>query len=297
MTEEGIFSFPIIAFIYESVRKLRNKILLFMKPSCKNNAQIIELWENNNYSNDNEQLERRDDCSVVINVTVPDITVFRPDKPNGTAIINCPGSGYECLSIHNEGYDFADYFNNRGFTYIVLKSRMPKGNLRLPLDDVNQAIKIVRSHSKEWEIKRIGIMGFSAGGHLASIAATHFTEETKVDFQILFYPVITMRPALTHMGSHDNLFGDSAGEELENEYSSELKVNQDTSQAFIIHCQDDDTVPVENSICYFNALTSNHVSASLHIYPKGGHGWGFSDAFKFKTNWEQELGSWLKQFE
>lgn len=129
-------------------------------------------------------------------------------KGNGMAIVACPGGGYSHLAMAHEGKSMADWFNSQGITYAVLRYRMPNGHNEVPLSDSQQALRIMRQHAQEWNVKKLGIMGSSAGGHLASTTATHFTDaETRPDFQILFYPVITTDPAYTHMGSHDNLLG------------------------------------------------------------------------------------------
>jgi acetyl esterase/lipase len=176
-----------------------------------------------------------------------------------------------------------------------LKYRMPNGNKDVPLSDAQQAIKIMRANQDKWKFNQLGIMGSSAGGHLASSAATHFTTETRPDFQILFYPVISMSPSITHMGSHNNLLGKNPSQETEEFFSNEKQVNKQTPPAFIMHSSDDSAVPVENSINYYTALVKNGVSASLHIYPIGGHGWGFGDGFKYKRQWTGELEMWLRQ--
>ena len=154
----------------------------------------------------------------------------------------------------------------------------------------------MRQHATEWNIRKLGIMGASAGGHLASTVATHFTDnETRPDFQILFYPVITMDLSYTHKGSHDNLLGKNASKELEDKYSNEKQVTAQTPQAFIMHSSDDHAVPVANSINYYLALVKNNVSATLHTYPIGGHGWGFRDSFLYKRQWTGELEKWLRE--
>lgn len=228
----------------------------------------------------------------------PTITVYPASRPNGMAIIMCPGGGYYGLATHHEGHDMAAWFNAQGITYVVLTYRMPNGHKEVPLTDAEQAIRLVRQHATEWSINpnRVGIMGASAGGHLAASLATLYTsEETRPDFQILFYPVITMDPAYTHMGSHDNLLGKNPSKELEQKYSNELQVTPETPQAFIMHSSDDGAVPVANSVNYYTALVKNGVSASLHTYPVGGHGWGFRDSFPYKRQWTGELEKWLRE--
>lgn len=228
----------------------------------------------------------------------PAITVYIPPKPNGKAIIMCPGGGYVWEATGHEGHDMAEWFNRQGITYIVLKYRLPQGDSEVPLSDAEQAMRLVREHAGEWGVdpSKVGIMGASAGGHLASTLATHYSSNTtRPDFQILFYPVVTMDPNYTHMGSHDYLLGPDPSKELENKYSNELQVTGDTPKAFIMLSSDDTIVPVANGINYYMALLKNNVSATLHAYPSGGHGWGYGDAFQYKDQWTSELEKWLRE--
>ena len=219
--------------------------------------------------------------------------VYLPSNPNGMAIVACPGGGYAGLAIEHEGTDMADWFNAQGITYAVLKYRMPNGHNDVPLSDAHQAIRLMKQHASEWGIRQIGIMGSSAGGHLASTAATHFDEETRPDFQILFYPVITMRES-THAGSRENLLGKQPDPTLIEEFSNELQVTPQTPPAFIMHSSDDRSVPIANSLKYTEALVENGVPVSLHVYPVGGHGWGYRDRFIYKRQWTGELEKWLR---
>lgn len=234
----------------------------------------------------------------VANVIKPSITVYKADKPNGMAIIMCPGGGYARLAMNHEGHDMAPWLNAQGITYIVLKYRMPNGHYEVPLSDAEQAIRLVRQHAKEWNIRpdRIGIMGASAGGHLAaSLATLYSSNETRPDFQILFYPVISMVPGVTHGGSRQNLLGNNPSQELEDKYTLEKQVNERTPQAFIMLSADDGAVPPANGIHYFEVLLQHQVPATLHVYPTGGHGWGFRDAFTYKRQWTGELEKWLRE--
>lgn len=234
----------------------------------------------------------------VANVITPSITVYKADKPNGVAIIMCPGGGYARLAMNHEGHDMAPWLNAQGITYIVLKYRMPNGHYEVPLSDAEQAIRFVRQHAKEWNIRpdRIGIMGASAGGHLAaSLATLYSSNETRPDFQVLFYPVISMVPGVTHGGSRQNLLGNNPSQELEDKYTLEKQVNAHTPQAFIMLSADDGAVPPANGIHYFEALLQHQVPATLHVYPTGGHGWGFRDAFTYKRQWTGELEKWLRE--
>ena len=234
---------------------------------------------------------------LVANVVTPSITVYRPSCPNGMAIIMCPGGGYARLAMAHEGYDMAPWLNAQGITYIVLKYRMPNGHREVPLSDAEQAIRLVRQHAAEWNVNpaRVGIMGASAGGHLAaSLATLYGSDETRPDFQILFYPVITMG-ADTHQGSRNNLLGENPSDELIRDYSLENRVTSRTPQAFIMLSTDDTSVPPVNSINYYMALVKQKVSATLHAYPVGGHGWGFRDDFSYKRQWTGELEKWLRE--
>lgn len=234
----------------------------------------------------------------VANVIKPSITVYKADKPNGIAIIMCPGGGYARLAMNHEGHDMAPWLNAQGITYIVLKYRMPNGHYEVPLSDAEQAIRLVRQHAKEWNIRpdRIGIMGASAGGHLAaSLATLYSSNETRPDFQVLFYPVISMVSGVTHGGSRQNLLGNNPSQELEDKYTLEKQVNERTPQAFIMLSADDGAVPPANGIHYFEALLQHQVPATLHVYPTGGHGWGFRDAFTYKRQWTGELEKWLRE--
>ena len=222
------------------------------------------------------------------------LTIYPAKKPNGQAIVACPGGGYAGIAVTHEGHDMAAWFNTQGITYAVLHYRMPYGKHEIPLSDAHQAIRYMRKHAEKWGIKQLGIMGSSAGGHLASTAATHFTEETRPDFQILFYPVVTMTD-YTHQGSKDNLLGKNPSEELVKLYSNELQVTKQTPPAFIMHSSNDDAVPVLNSINYYLALCKHGVWSSMHLYPIGGHGWGYNESFPYKAQWKDELEKWLRE--
>ena len=223
------------------------------------------------------------------------LIVYPAKQSNGKAIICCPGGGYMHLAINHEGYDFAPWLNSLGFTYAVLVYNMPEGNSQIPIGDVHKAFALMKQHKKEWQIDQIGVMGFSAGGHLASTAATHYTAENRPDFQILFYPVITMDEHFTHMGSRRRLLGDTPEVKQVDQFSNEKQVTAHTPKAFIMHCTDDKVVPVKNSIDYYMALKDHGISATLHIYPIGGHGWGYRDKFGYKEQWKAELEKWLKE--
>lgn len=225
----------------------------------------------------------------------PILTVFPAAEPNGLAVICCPGGGYSMLSNTHEGRQFSTWYNEQGITFALIDYRMPGGHKDVPLSDVQEAMRIMNAHASEWKYTKLGIMGSSAGGHLASTAATHYTDAvTKPAFQILFYPVITMEKGVTHQSSRDFLIGKTPSEEDIKLFSNELQVTPETPPAFIVHCTDDFVVPVENSIRYYTALVKNKVKVTMHIYPNGGHGWGVQDRFKYKQQWSNELQKWLE---
>jgi len=236
-----------------------------------------------------------------VNIT-PDgqskMEVFLPSNPTGRAIVDCPGGGYTHLSMQNEGTDWVDYFNNQGIAYCVLTYRMPKGDRTLPMSDAQKAIRTVRDSAQSWRVSPydVGIMGFSAGGHLASTTATHAPIEARPDFQILFYPVISMEERATHKGSVVGFLGDNrTDEKLVKEFSNDKQVRRHTTPpAFIVLAGDDRAVPpLTNALPYFSALRKAGVPASLHIYPAGGHGFGFKSTFAYHEQLLAELTAWL----
>jgi acetyl esterase/lipase len=204
--------------------------------------------------------------------------------------------------MDHEGHQWATFFNNQGIALIVLKYRMPHGNYVVPISDAEQAMKIVRQNAAEWHIDthNVGIMGFSAGGHLASTIATHSKGDAAPDFQILFYPVITMDLGFTHKGSHDNLLGTNHDKKklrkLEAEYSNDQQVNRTTPRAFLALSDDDKAVPAANGFGYYQQLYKHDVPASIHIYPSGGHGWGYRESFAYHYQMVFELKAWLQSF-
>lgn len=224
--------------------------------------------------------------------------VYQPQNPNGTAIIMCPGGAYQGLAIQHEGHNMASWLNTMGITYMVLKYRMPNGNHTIPLADAERAMEIARNNAQEWKINpdKIGIMGCSAGGHLASTLSTHYSsKKTRPDFQILFYPVITMDEKYTHALSREKLLGSSPSQALVEKFSNEKQVTPETPKALIILSSDDTAVLPINGVSYYMALLDKGVSATLLAYPTGGHGWGFNDSFPYKRQWTEELEKWIRE--
>lgn len=243
-------------------------------------------------------------------ITEPNMTLFVPEpgKANGTAVVIFPGGGYWINAIGHEGYDVARKFNEWGVTAFVVKYRIPNDATMLhrdtgPLQDAQQAIHIVRTRAKDWGIdpKRIGIMGFSAGGHLASTAGTHFMKpvlpalksaDLRPDFMMLIYPVISFRDGITHMGSREQLIGTNPSESKIKEYSNELQVTNETPPTFLVHASDDGAVKPDNSVLFYQALIKANVPAELHIYQKGGHGFGMNN-LTTSDQWMDRCKNWL----
>lgn len=250
------------------------------------------------------------------------LDIYLPKKPNGQMVIVCPGGGYVGVSMFNEGVYVAEWMLSKGITVAVLKYRMPNGHWAIPLTDVQNAFRYCRANAAKWKVSHIGVMGFSAGGHLAASASNLFTDEiTRPDFSILIYPVITMKRSLTHWGSRVALIGpdqmwndkNKMVREYERDrrmhhdlieiFSLENQVSSQTPPTFIVLCQDDDIVPPENGIDYYSQLTLCGVQSELHVFPTGGHGWGFSaekyvgkgnDRFSYaRGEFEKSLDRWL----
>jgi acetyl esterase/lipase len=251
----------------------------------------------------------KDEIIRISKVSVPEITVFRPAKSSGknAAVIICPGGGYAILAYNLEGTTVAHILNDWGVTAIVLKYRLPSDEIMKdktigPIQDAQRAIQYVRENAKELNIdpQKIGIMGFSAGGHLASTASTHFNKDyidnpnhtsLRPDFSILGYPVISM-DGLAHSGSRDNLLGKNPSKEMITNFSNELQVTKDTPPTFLVLAGDDNGVNPENSIKYYEALLKNHVPAELHVYQNGGHGFG-TRILEKNNNWMDVLRVWM----
>ena len=248
----------------------------------------IDLWPNGPKE---KSMDREDTARV---------RVFLPEENRNTrrAVVICPGGGYSHLAMEHEGYDWATFFNKEGIAAIVLKYRMPHGKYEVPISDAEEAMRLVRQHSAEWRINPddVGIMGSSAGGHLASTIATHSVKEAKPNFQILFYPVISMNPEFTHRGSHDNLLGEKPRKKREIEYSNDMQVSRTTPRAWIALSFNDDVVMPINGSNYYTELYKHDVPACIHVYPTGGHGWGFRSSFDYHIEMLLELKAWLKSF-
>ena len=228
------------------------------------------------------------------------ITAYLPMTPTGKAVVGCPGGGYSHLSMQNEGHDWAPYFNAQGIAYFVLTYRMPGGNREIPMSDARQAIRMVRDSAAVWHVNPhdVGIMGFSAGGHLASTISTHSEFAERPDFSILFYPVISMNERETHKGSCVNFLGKDGqqNKNLVREFSNQNAVRcHTTPPAIILTANDDRAVPpVTNAIAYYSAMRRQGNDCALYVYPTGGHGFGFRTSFKYHDQMLSDLTTWLK---
>lgn len=267
---------------------------------------------------DEEEASFRDGINIISNISRPTITVFLPakNKANGTAVIIFPGGGYWIVAAVHEGSDVAKKFTEMGVTAFVVKYRIPNAAWMInpeigPLQDGQEAIKMVRANAAKWNINpnRIGVMGFSAGGHLASTTGTHFKKvvipnagntSVRPDFMILVYPVISFTKAIGHQGSKEQLVGKNASDEKIKEYSNELQVDKETPPTLLIHASDDEGVSPMNSVEFYNALIKNKVPAEIHLYQSGGHGFGLYIKSSKELwierckNWMQ-LNGWLKR--
>jgi len=279
-------------------------------------TETIHLWPEGKVPNfkksDVEEKSVTDAQGIlrVSGVTVPTIAAYiaPKEKATGAAVMICPGGGYGILAASHEGSDFAKWFNERGISAFVLKYRLPNQKAmthqhEVPLMDAMQGMKLIRQNAAKWgiDVNKIGVMGFSAGGHLAATISTHYnmgekaSADGKPNFSILIYPVISLTPALAHGGSRDNLLGPEKSDELIKYYSNELQVSDQTPPAFLVHAMDDTGVPVENSIEYYLALKKKKIPAEMHLYPQGGHGYGMRTEGKGSlANWPTAMEGWLK---
>jgi acetyl esterase/lipase len=277
--------------------------------------EVVPLWSNEIpgaiKSNDYKEAEVLENGIVrdVSKVTIPTLSVFFPEKPNGSAVVICPGGGYAYLAITKEGYKVAKWLNTLGITAFVLKYRLPSDQIMEnktigPLQDAQESIRFIRRNAAKWGIntEKVGVIGFSAGGHLASTLSTHYNEvvykaidtvSAKPNFSILIYPVLSMDEKITHKGSRNLLLGTAPSAALIEKYSNEKHIDSSTPPTYIVHAVDDKSVPVENSINYLLALKKNSVPCEIHLYESGKHGFGLGNSGTSK-NWTNQCEEWLR---
>ena len=280
------------------------------------NAQtVLPLYEGvipNSKPSANKERSATDAAGIlrISKVSVPTLTMYTPKKQSEkrSAVIICPGGGYGILAASHEGTDVAKAFNEMGITAFVLKYRLPEDSIMVdksigPLQDAQRAIQLVRENAQQFnlDVTKIGIMGFSAGGHLAASASTRFTEQLienpkqtslRPDFSVLIYPVISFMDGITHKGSRMNLLGKIQTLETLQKFSNELRVTEQTPPAFLVHAGDDPAVPVANSISYYEALLKQKIYSNMIIYPRGGHGFGMNNKTT-KDKYMLNLQNWL----
>lgn len=294
--------------------------LLMLSNTLCAQQQTIQLWpdtvpNSKQVSNYNLIVDTTSSWSFTRHITHPtlDIYLAKGENATGASIVICPGGGYWGLAFSHEGSDVAKWLNKKGISAFVLKYRLPDDSIMQnktigPLQDAQEAIRTVRRNADEWNIdpSAIGIMGFSAGGHLAATLSTHYKQNVytvndnisaRPDFSVLIYPVISMDVKITHKGSRAALLGDNPTKALISLYSNELQVDSLTPPAFMVHSFDDGTVPVENSINYALAMKNAGTSCELHLYHSGGHGFGMGRSVHTETNWTEALLKWLKSMD
>lgn len=288
--------------------------LLFIN-ICNAQEQVVSLYEDPIPNTKPNNVKEKEGTwgkghSYLENITQPSLTAFLPNpgQATGTAVIICPGGGYRVVAMGHEGYEVAEAFQKMGVAAFVLKYRLPSNETMQdksigPLQDAQRAIQLIKSKAKQWNIDttKVGIAGFSAGGHLASSVGTHFQHdyiENKQNisfrpaFMVLGYPVISFKDSLTHVGSRNNLIGENPSEEKIKEYSNELQVTDKTPPTFIFQAENDGTVKVENSLIFYAALHKHGVPAELLLYPKGGHGFGLYNTTT-PSRWIEECQKWM----
>ena len=261
-------------------------------------TQIIEVWDNNTAPHSNE-LPAEEPAYTNGRPFLTSHTTLYLYTPkgghNGRGVVICPGGGYRHLSMENEGARMAEWFASNGYVAAVLRYRMPNGHPEVPLEDACQAIRLLRGKvagvDAEWQVPTVGIVGSSAGGHLAAMTSTMGDE--RPDFSLLFYPVISAGANRQHKGSFDRLLGEQRTQEQSDYYSLQNRVTEQTPPAFILFADDDKTVPPINGPIYYMALKAHDVKASLHIYPYGGHGFGMKDTFHYKHSWMPLMLDWI----
>lgn len=272
---------------------------ILLSSGCNNHSKPvkhIDLWTNGlPNSNGMDTLLAYDNTRNF----KPSLRVYLPkENPSGRAVIAFQGGGYYSLTDELEDSEWVSFYNKQGIALIVLQYRMPNGNHEVPISDAKEAMRIVKENAKEWNINpsEIGIMGSSAGGHLATFIATHAESELRPNFLILFYPVITMDRVHTENGTKYNLLGEAPSTEQIEYYSNEKHVDSETPRTIIFLSQDDPLVPPTNGINYHQALLDKGIESELEVYPNGGHGWSIPKKVKHYSDMQNKLSDWLKKF-
>lgn len=308
----------------QSICKLKPTMTVLLYPDGQNAETGLPETEGPKVSNEITEPEWTDETGRIGSISdSARVDIYLPKKCNGQMVVVCPGGGYRYVSALKEGLHVADWMTERGIAVAVVKHRMPEGHWEVPLIDVQNVFRYCRAHAGEWGISQIGVMGFSAGGHLAASASTLYVDDvTRPDFSVLVYPVVSLERKFVGQGTRNNLLGkDEIWDNREitvNEfekvqvlysrllthYTLDNHIDERTPATFIAHCSDDRQVPVEHSLRYYTKLVGCNVPVEMHIYPEGGHGWGFSserwkgkgkDKFAYaRSDFEAALERWLE---
>lgn len=271
-----------------------------VKVPC-NADKTIKVWNNKKAPHSNEETkdEWRTESGNFSNTSQTVFYLYKADKKKATGqgVVILPGGGYRKVCIEREGFELAEYFQSLGITALVVKYRLPNyGHKEVPLEDAQEALRYMRKNAKSWRVDptKVGIVGSSAGGHLAAYTSTFTDDLEKPAFSVLFYPVITGTTCMTHMGTFQHLLGKYHAPYLREYYSLENRVTTTTPPAILFLSNDDDVVPPISSVLYYEALKHYGVKASMHIYPEGGHGWIGRPNFKYEKDWKHQLKQWLE---
>ncbi len=246
------------------------------------------------------EAEYADKYGQIYNITQPRLDVYLPNGERRTAngaplLFALPGGAYEYVSADNEGHRAAQWFNAQGIAVAVLKYRQPNGHSDIPLTDARAALRFIREHAAEWGISQVGVIGFSAGGHLAASLLCYPGENQTLDFGILVYPVLSMEDGVTHAKTKRLLLGDNPTDQQVAHWTLKNAVTENMPRIMILACQDDRAVPIRNSLEFYQALTDHKVPTEMIIFPKGGHGWGFTRTFPMRDVMENALMRWIRQ--
>ena len=263
--------------------------------------ETIVIWDNNKapHSNGLEGEAYEDKPFRLVNTTKAVLYVYNADqaKATGQAVVICPGGGYGKLSMDQEGFLMAQWLAKNGIAAFVLEYRLPNGHREVPLEDAVEAIRVVRKKAKKFNIdpSKVGIMGFSAGGHLAASASNIPAVKDRPNFSILFYPVVIANHYTSHRGSFRNLLGKGFTQADADDFSMEKLASENTPPTILLLSDDDTTVPAAGAAMYYAALRYHGVKAAMYVFPEGGHGWGNYDKFSYQKEWQHLLLRWLNE--
>ena len=280
------------------MKRLLTLVALAAALTASAQVKVVKLWDNASAPHSNgitaPETEKE---GRLYNIAETELYIYPADaaKATGQAVVVCPGGGYRLVIIRREGHEVGQWLAANGITAVVLKYRLPNGHCQVPLEDAEAALRYIRDHAAEYGVdpSRVGIMGFSAGGHLAASAATMLPEEVRPAFAVLVYPVITAEPGKCHKGSFDHLLGTdrTAGDEAQ--WSLQNRVTASTPPALLLAADDDRSVPPVNSVLFYAALKRHGIPASLRIYPSGGHGGALDPAHIYRAQWRADILDWL----